>query len=367
MNQTVPPSATENATPVAAPKLIKASAPTVAAALVVALAGATAILWAWHLGPFDSPIEATDNAYVRGQVTVLSPQVSGYVKEVLVRDFEHVKAGQPLIRIDDRIYTEQLAQAEAQRDLAAANLANAEQTMAQGVATVDVRKAAFDQANAQLAQVEANFKRVSSLTDKGFKAETDLDGATSSLKVAEAAVDAAKANVTLAEVQVKAAEVSRTGLAAQLRAAEAAVDLARINLGNTVVSAPQDGQISENSARTGQYVTTGSQLMFLVPNARWVVANFKETQTAHMTIGQHVSIAVDGLGGAMLDGTVEEMAPATGSEFSVLKADNASGNFTKVVQRIPVRIHIRDGQPAIDRLRPGMSVTARVDTSPAAS
>lgn len=223
----------------------------------------------------------------------------------------------------------------------------------------------FGHAAAQLAEAKAAYERVSSLAQKGIRAETDLDSAVAALKVAEAGVSAAEANVSLAEAQVRATDVSRSGLTAQVHAAEAAVDLARINLGNTVITAPADGQISESSVRKGQYVTAGTQLMFLVPPTRWIVANYKETQTAHMQVGQPVTIDVDGLDGAALQGTVEELAPATGSEFSVLKADNASGNFTKVVQRIPVRIRLAEDQPMAERLRPGMSVIARVETAPA--
>ena len=281
-----------------------------------------------------------------------------------MRDFQFVKAGEPLVKVDDRIYRQQLAQAEAQLDIAKASLTNVDQIMAQNVATVAVRNAALDQARAQLDQLKAAYDRVSSLTQKGIRAETDLDSAVANLKVAEAGVLAAEANVRLAEAQVRATDVSRSGLTAQVHAAEAVVDLARINLGNTVITAPADGQISESSVRKGQYVTAGTQLMFLVPPARWIVANYKETQTARMQVGQPATIEVDGLDGASLRGTVEELAPAAGSEFSVLKADNASGNFTKVVQRIPVRIRLLDGQPLVERLRPGMSVIARVDTVP---
>lgn len=349
--------------PSAPPKVIRAGFVTVAAMLLVALAGSAAILWAWHLWPFTSTIEVTENSYVRGQVTALSSQVSGYVTEVPVRDFQFVKAGDPLVKVDGRIYRQQLAQAEAQLDVAKASLTNVDETMAQNVATVAVRKAALDQATAQLDQAKAAYDRINSLTEKGIRAETDLDSAVASLKVAEAGVSSAEASIRLAEAQVRATDVSRSGLEAQVHSAEAAVDLARINLGNTVIAAPADGQISESSVRKGQYVTAGTQLMFLVPPARWIVANYKETQTAHMQVGQPVTIEVDGLGGASVQGVVEELAPAAGSEFSVLKADNASGNFTKVVQRIPVRIRLLDGQPLAERLRPGMSVIARVDTA----
>lgn len=346
----------------APPKVAKANVLTVAAMLLVALAGSATVLWAWHLWPFSSTVEVTENSYVRGQVTALASQVSGYVTDVPVRDFQFVKAGEPLVRVDDRIYRQQLAQAEAQLDIARASLANVDETMAQNVATVAVRKASLDQAKAQLDRAKAAYDRVSSLAQKGIRAETDLDGAIANLKVAQAGVSAAEAGVSLAEAQVRGTDVSRAGLTAQVHAAEATVDLARINLGNTVITAPADGQISESSVRKGQYVTAGTQLMFLVPPTRWIVANYKETQTAHMHVGQPAIIEVDGLDGASLRGTVEELAPAAGSEFSLLKADNASGNFTKVVQRIPVRIRLQEGQPLAERLRPGMSVIARIDT-----
>ena len=147
-----------------------------------------------------------------------------------------------------------------------------------------------------------------------------------------------------------------------MQAAEAQLGLAKIDLANTVVRAPRAGQLSEVSVRLGQYVTAGSQLLFLVPDSLWVVANFKETQTAHMQVGQPANFTVDALDGAQLAGHVSEIAPATGSEFSVLRADNATGNFTKVVQRLQARIAIDADQSMATRLRPGMSVIARVDT-----
>lgn len=347
------------------PKVAKASFTMIIAMVAVAFVGSAAVLWAWHLWPFISTVEVTENSYVHGQVTALASQATGYVTEVSVRDFQFVKTGEQLVRVDDRIYRQQLKQAEAQLDIVKASLANVDQTMAQNVATVAVRQAALDQARAQLAQLKATYERVSSLAQKGIRAETDLDSAVANLKVAAAGVSAAEANVSLSNAQVRAVDVSRSGLTAQVRAAEAAVDLARINLGNTVITAPTDGQISESSVRKGQYVAAGTQLMFLVPPTRWIVANYKETQTAHMQVGQPATVDVDGLGGASLRGAVEELAPAAGSEFSVLKADNASGNFTKVVQRIPVRIRLLEGQPLVERLRPGMSVIVRVDTASA--
>jgi multidrug resistance efflux pump len=148
-----------------------------------------------------------------------------------------------------------------------------------------------------------------------------------------------------------------------VEAADAQLAQARINLANTVVKAPAGGQVSEVSVRLGQYVSAGSQLLFLVPKQFWVVANFKETQTGRMDVGQPVSFKADALKGVKFTGRVQQIAPATGSEFSVLKADNATGNFTKVVQRLPVRIALDPDQAMTARLRPGMSVVVSVDTA----
>jgi multidrug resistance efflux pump len=156
--------------------------------------------------------------------------------------------------------------------------------------------------------------------------------------------------------------VGRSGLNANVEAAKAQVRLAEVDLGHTVIRAPLAGQLSEVSVRQGQYVTAGTQLMFLVPKTFWVTANYKEAQTRNMRVGDEASFTVDALGGKRLRGHVENMAPAAGSEFAVLRPDNATGNFVKVAQRIAVRIRIDPGQPLADRLRPGMSVVARIKT-----
>ena len=154
--------------------------------------------------------------------------------------------------------------------------------------------------------------------------------------------------------------VGRGGLSAAVEGARAQLGAAKLDLGYTIVKAPEDGQLSEVGVRVGQYVTAGTQLMFLVPRDKWVTANFKEAQTRKMAAGQRATFRVDALGTHEFTGTVESLAPATGSEFSVIRPDNATGNFVKVAQRIAVRIRIDPGQPLIERLRPGMSVVARV-------
>ncbi|KAA1285871.1 HlyD family secretion protein [Alcaligenes faecalis] len=296
-------------------------------------------------------------------MTVLAPQVSGYVSEVLVQDFERVQAGQPLVRIDDRIYKEKLNQAQAQLDAALAELANLVQAQAQNRASLDARKAALVSAQAEARRSEADRNRARELANKGSISVRERDQAVATAELGRGNMLQAKANIAIAEETIKSTEVARATLQAKVKSAEAALGLARIDMDNTVVTAPAAGQVSEASVRQGQYVTAGSQLLFLVPDTRWVVANFKETQTAGIHVGQLARFTVDGLDGAEFQGHVERIAPATGSEFSVLRADNASGNFTKVVQRLPVRIAIEADQPDMERLRPGMSVIAKVDTS----
>src|SRR5262249_50625879 len=180
---------------------------------------------------------------------------------------------------------------------------------------------------------------------------------------AEASVEQARAAGQIAREDIRATEVSKDGLVAAVEAARAAVRLAEIDLENTVIRAPESGQLGEIGVRLGQYVTNGTQLLSLVPHDRWVIANYKETQTRHMAAGQKVTLRVDALGGVEVSGYVERLAPAAGSEFSVLKPDNATGNFVKVPQRIGIRIAIDPGQRGLERLSPGMSVEARVDTS----
>lgn len=329
----------------------------------VAVAGVLMILWAWNLGPFSTAMVRTDNAYVRGQITVLAPQVNGYVAEVLVHDFERVQAGQTLARIDDRIYTQKVHAAQAQLDSARAQLANAAQTQAQNQANLGSRNASLMAAQAEAKRAQADLQRADDLAAKGSVSLRERDQARATAELASANVRKARADITIGEQTIKSTTVSRAGLQAQVQAAEAQLGLAQIDLANTVVRAPRAGQLSEVSVRLGQYVTAGSQLLFLVPDALWVVANFKETQTAHMQVGQPAHFTVDALDGAQLSGRISEIAPATGSEFSVLRADNATGNFTKVVQRLQVRIAIDPDQELATRLRPGMSVIARVDTA----
>jgi len=361
-----PPAASAPPQPAPPPKKIKATPASIGVMAVVAVVGIGLIMWAWHLGPFNSTRVSTDNAYVRGAITVLAPQVNGYVTEVLVKDYQYVKAGQELLRIDDRIYAERVRAAEGQVANATAQLDNAQQTQASNTATVGAARAGLVAAQAEQARARAEQARVDELAQRGSVSLSERDRVRTSARLAGANVLKAEADIEIARQRVKGTTVSRGGLEAQVRMAEAQVALAKIDLANTVIRAPRDGQVSEATVRRGQYVTAGSQLLFLVPDALWVVANFKEGQTWRMRVGQPARFTVDAFEGAALNGHVEQIAPATGSEFSVLRPDNASGNFTKVVQRLPVRIAIDPDQELAKRLRPGMSVTMEVDTGAAA-
>ena len=331
----------------------------------IILAGAFAILYAWGLPPFRPDSQTTDNAYIRGQTTIIAPQVGGYVTEVLVQDFERVAAGQVLVRIDDSIYRQRAAQGAANIAAQSASLSNSQQSQRSAEAQVRLQDAAVANAQAQLQRAQADMRRVNELVDAGSVSLRERDQTLAALRQAEAAVRQAQAQHQIAVEQVRSVTVGRSGLEAGVENAKAASGLASIDLGRTVIRAPRSGSLSEVSVRVGQLVNPGTQLMYLVPQTHWVVANFKESQTANIRVGQKARMRVDALGGEALKGTVESIAPAAGSEFSVIKPDTGSGNFVKVPQRIAVRIRIDPGQKLAARLGPGMSVVATVYTGSA--
>jgi multidrug resistance efflux pump len=331
----------------------------------LAVAGALIALFAWDLPPFHSGVQTTDNAYARGQTTVLSPQVNGYVIEVLVQDYQRVKKGDVLVRIDERIYRQRLEQAQANVAGQAAGLENWTQSRRSSAAQVEAQGAAIANANAQVVRARADLARVEDLARDRSVSLRERDQAVATLRQAEAALQQAQAQRTIAQEQVRTVTVGRGGLEASVENARAAQKLAEIDLANTQIAAPRDGAVSDVGVRLGQYVTAGSQLLYLVPDTVWIIANFKESQTARMVPGQPATVRVDALGGEVLRGRVVRLAPAAGNEFSVIKPDNATGNFVKVPQRISVRIELDAQQPLAARLRPGMSVVARVDTSAA--
>ncbi|MBF6025171.1 HlyD family secretion protein [Lysobacter niastensis] len=337
----------------------------IAAFAAVAVIGALVVLYAWRLPPFRSAIQSTENAYVRGQVTLISPQVSGYVMQVPVRDFQRVRKGQLLVQIDDRIYRQQVDQARAQLQAAHASLDNWTQQLRSAQANVAQSRAAKSSNDALHVRTAATLGRTDRLARDQLLSAQDLDTALAANAQAVAGVNQSRAAVDAAEQSVRSVSVNHAALEASVAGAEAAVQLAQINLDHTRIEAPRDGQLGQILVREGAYVTNGSQLMALVPATFWVIANFKETQMERVRIGQPVRFTVDALGRQKLNGHVQEISPAAGSEFALLPADNATGNFVKIAQRIPVKVSIDPGQPLASRLRPGMSVVVDVDTSEA--
>ena len=328
----------------------------------IALAGVLIVLYAWELPPFTSPIQSTENAQVRGQTTIIGPQLSGYVHEVPVQDFQFVKAGDLLVRLDDRIYRRNLEQAMAQLAVQKASLANNLQQRRSAEATIGQRQAALQSSIAQSSKSAADLRRNQALVTDGSVSRSELDVTRAADAQAIAAVAEAKAALQIAREDLQTVIINRDSLQASVESAQAAIELARIDLDNTRILAPRDGQLGQIGVRLGAYVNSGAQLMALVPNRLWIIANMKETQMANVRLGQSVSFTVDALDNARLTGRVQRISPAAGSEFSLLPADNATGNFVKISQRIPVRIIVDPDQPAAERLRPGMSVVVRIDT-----
>ncbi|WP_262270538.1 HlyD family secretion protein [Microvirga yunnanensis] len=327
----------------------------------LALAGAADYGWHyWAVGRFTV---STDDAYVRADNTTIAPKVPGYITTVLVADNERVKAGQILARIDDRDYAVALVQAKADVTAAQATVDNKQATLAAQQSLIDAARAtmAVDQANAAFAEQED--QRYTSLATKGFGSIQSAQQASSRIAAARAAVtrdEAALANATR-QTDVLKAELAQAQ--AVLARSGAALKQAELNLSYTTIAAPVDGVVGNRTLRVGQYVQAGTQLMAVVPvDATYVVANFKETQLTDVRTWQPVEIEVDTFPGATFSGHVDSIAPASGQEFALLPPDNATGNFTKVVQRIPVKIILDRGSPFAGQLRPGMSVTPSIDT-----
>ncbi|QRM33877.1 HlyD family secretion protein [Microvirga sp. VF16] len=328
---------------------------------LLALAGAADYGWRyWTVGRFTV---STDDAYVRADNSTIAPKVPGYIAAVLVGDNERVKAGQILARIDDRDYAVALVQAKADLAAAQATADNKEAALAAQQSLIDAARAtiAVDQANEAFAEQED--RRYAALATKGFGSVQNAQQASSRIAAARAAVtrdEAALAN-TIRQTDILKAELAQAH--AVLARSAAALKQAELNLSYTTITASVDGVVGNRTLRVGQYVQAGTQLMAVVPvDATYVIANYKETQLTHVRPGQPVEIDVDTFPGATFSGRVDSIAPASGQEFALLPPDNATGNFTKVVQRIPVKIVLDSGRPLAGQLRPGMSVTPSIDT-----
>ncbi|MBD9527760.1 HlyD family secretion protein [Paracoccus sp. PAR01] len=330
-------------------------------ALLAGLAGILIMLFAWHLPPFAPASPRTENAYIRGQVTTLAPQLSGYVAEVEVQDFQTVTKGQVIARIDDRQYRQKLAQAQTALQGAEAALKIKEQGVNSAEARLQSAEAALRAAEAVRDTAQQDWTRTSKLHERGITPQSSADESQLALRRAEAAMIQASSAIDVAREDLNGARVGINASNADIASAQAAVELAGIDLANTQIRAPADGRLGQVGVRLGQYVSAGTSLVSLVSPQVWVIANFKETQLHGMQVGDQARFTVDALQGRAFTGTVASFSPATASEFSLLSASNATGNFTKVAQRLPVRIDIDPGQELSELLEPGLSVVVTVD------
>jgi len=360
-------------------------------ALVLLLAAAVVLTvtrnWnSWEGGRIE---QVTDDAYVRSDLTPLSTKVSGIVREVRVSDYQAVAKGDLIVELEHDDYQAQVNQAKAAVEAAKAAIENNRRQRQLQDAKIDRAMAGIDQAKAQISAAQAGKEAVqadvvrthaererqealyqthSTTQQKLEQATADEGRFTGQFASREADLEQAKTSLRSNELAVVAEQRSKSVLESQesqlvadLHAKEAALEAAQVNLGYTKITAPGDGSVGERQVRPGQLVSPGTQVLTFVSNVKWVQANYRETQLTHIKVGDPADITVDTFPGQKLRGKVLEIAPASGSQFALLPPDNATGNFTKVVQRIPVKIAL-DPTPLSAQLRPGLSVTATVRT-----
>jgi membrane fusion protein (multidrug efflux system) len=356
----------------------------VAAGLLFAIAG--------HLTGWQGsrPDQVTDDAYLRADMTPLSTRVSGTVRKVNVNDYQNVKEGQILIEIDSDDYRATLNQAQAALAASEASLADNQATkriqdaqidaakagILQAEASIDAAKAGIASASPELDRALVELHRQQALFDSKAATHQQLEAATAQQGQLSGVVDARKADLARAEgalstsqSQLIAAKRQREALntkddvyKADIEAKKAAIIVAQVNLAYTKIAAPTNGTVGERHALAGQLVAPGTQVLDLVQSDVWVQANFKETQLTNMHVGDTADIRIDTFPNRVFHGKVEQLSPASGSQFALLPPDNATGNFTKVVQRVPIKIVLFPGQPYLDRLRPGFSAVVTVHT-----
>lgn len=337
------------------PKTAKIS---VAVLLAAVVAGSA---YSYSYGEGHGPRQSTDDAYVTADYTLVAPKVAGNVAEVLVEDHQPVKKGQLLARIDDRDYVVAVDMAKADLAQAEADLARLRAAIAQQGSAIDRAAAATGASKATLKFAQANQARYRDLSSDGSATQQDRQQAESQAEAAAAQHQADMAALSSARQQVDILNAQVAQGAAQVARSKAALEAAQLHLSYTQIHAPIDGIVGQRTVRVGAYAQVGAPMLAVVPLASaYVEANFRETQLARMRVGQRVDIAVDMLPGTTLHGHVASLAPASSVSFSPIAPDNATGNFTKVVQRLPVKIVIDPGQDAARLLKVGMSVTPTV-------
>jgi len=313
----------------------------------------------WTVGRF---IESTDDAYVKADYTTVAPKVAGYIATVSVNDNDLVRAGQVLARIDDRDFQTALAQARADVKAADAAISNLDAQIELQQSVIGQAKATIDASQASLDFARSEAARSARLISNGAGTQSRAEQSQSLNQQAIAALQRDQAALVAAEKKVPVLQTQRDQTVAQRDRSAAAASQAELNLSYTTITAPVDGVVGARSLRVGQYVTSGTQLMAVVPiHSSYVVANFKETQLTNVRAGQPVAIKIDSFPDLTIKGHVDSVSPASGLEFSLLPPDNATGNFTKIVQRIPVKI-VFDDDSLNGLLRSGMSVEPDIDT-----
>ncbi len=330
---------------------------------LLALGALVIITTRWNRWESNARLQTTDDAYLQSDLTPIAAKVSGYVRAMPVQDFERVRAGQLLVQIVDDDYRAAVDQLTASVAAAEAQIAALKAQRALQTANVEAAKAIIVATTANIEQNARDLTRQHRLLETGSSSTE----ATEKLQTAHAQLAAQlsqnRAQEAAASRQLQVLAAQEAQAEAALAAQKASLAIARINLGYTSIVAPQDGVIGVRQVKPGQFVPVGGQVTSLTPLPNvWVIANFKETQLTHMAVGQRARIQVDTFPGHALKGHVIAFAPGSGQQFSLLPPDNATGNFTKVVQRIAVKILIDDADGLVDRLRPGMSVVATVET-----
>ncbi|WP_076858692.1 HlyD family secretion protein [Bradyrhizobium mercantei] len=335
-------------------------------ALAAALGVANAAAFGHYYVTTGRYLETTDDAYVKADSTIIAPKVSGYIAEVLVSDNERVRAGQTLARIDDRDFKAALGQAQA--DVAASDAAVKNLNL-----QIELQEPLIEQQAAEVDAIEASLKfaqqeraRYDELMKSGSGTIQRAQQTDAALRTQTAQLQQGKAGLLAANKKIEVLAAQRAQAVAQLSRARAVEQQAALNLSYTEITAPVEGTVGARTLRIGQYVQAGTQLMAVVPlDAVYVVANFKETQLTHVRNGQPVELRVDSFHSIRLKGHVDSLSPASGLEFALLPPDNATGNFTKIVQRVPVKIAL-DDHSLTGLLRPGMSAIPTVNTKSAA-
>jgi membrane fusion protein, multidrug efflux system len=361
MSESTASAAPSTAPATAKPAKVRGALITVAI-IILAGAVAAAITGRWNAWVGGRSRQATDDAYLRSDVTPLSTKSAGIVASVAVADYQSVKAGDLLVQLKDDDFRAQVELAEASVSAARAALENLRKQKDLQESRIVAARANFSATAADVEKARRDRIREEELLKQEVATPQSLEHAVADHDRFRATLVSRQADIDTQRKQVAVLDTQELQLQADLRAKEASLKLAQVNLDYTRIVAPTDGALGERKVRPGQLVSAGTYVVSIVGTSVWVIANYKETQLVNVRVGDRAEVQVDGVPDVVWTGRVETISPATGAQFSLLPPDNASGNFTKIAQRIPVKIVLDPKQPMADRLRSGMSVTATIKT-----